>query len=179
MEEWSSVKLKNRHRILAQNQGVKNTLAETLVKGRREVITRKVILNASRSSSNSRCIFSWKRYLFIRKKSWDLSLSWCLNASGWFYLLPATWSLITGLNLFTSVPSCEFLQGRNWLYNNNASWGCLCTDCVLHLVFSSQVTLGVLNYLPPFYLSGSEIQRGSDNCNCHLQVRVSVTEPRC
>lgn len=153
-EEWSSVKLKNRHRILVQNQGVENTLAETMVKGRREVITRKVILNASRSSSNSGCIFSWKRCLFIRKKSWDLSLSWCLNASGWLYLLPATWSLITSLNLFTSVLSWEFLQGRNWLNNNNASWGCLCTHCVLHLVFW-QITLGIMNYLPPFYLSGS------------------------
>lgn len=33
------------------------------------MITRKVILNASRSSSNSGCTFSWKRCLFIRKKA--------------------------------------------------------------------------------------------------------------
>ena len=39
-----------------------------MVKGRREVITRKVILNASRSSSNLGCIFSWKTCIFIRKK---------------------------------------------------------------------------------------------------------------
>lgn len=154
MEEWSSVKLKNRHRILAQNQGVENTLAETLVKGRREVITRKVILNASRSSSNSGCTFSWKRCLFIRKKAGIfLFLDALMPQADFIYFPPL--GLLSRLNLFTSMPSCEFLQGRNWLYNNNASWACLCTDCVLHLVFSSQVTLGVMNYLPPFYLSGS------------------------
>ena len=56
----------NGHGTSAQNQSVEHTLAETLIKGRKDTILHNVILNASRSSRNSGCSFPWTRCPFLK-----------------------------------------------------------------------------------------------------------------